>query len=123
MAFELLICAVHFPPGVKNTVYPFDQMGKRLQYPVSTFVTAFMLLRVYLIFRMYTRFSVYRSTFADRCCAKVGIEADMVFALKSSFKTSPFKLLFITFLVSVVSLGLAVRLFERQVSCLYDDTI
>lgn len=88
-------------------------MGKKLQYPVSTFVTAFMLVRVYLVFRVYTRFSVYRSTFADRCCAKVGIEADMAFALKSSFKEAPFKLLLVTFLVSVVALGLGVQLFER----------
>jgi len=87
-------------------------MGKRLRYPISTFITALMLFRVYLIFRLYTRYSVYRTTFADRCCAKVGIEADMVFALKSSFKESPFSLLFLTFIVSVIFLGLAVRLFE-----------
>jgi hypothetical protein len=72
-----------------------------------------MLFRSYLLFRLYTRFSVYRGTFADRCCAKVGIEADTSFSLKCTFKEAPFTVLMMTFTVSAIALGLAVRLFER----------
>ena len=83
---ELIYCTIHFPPGVNNAIIHVDQMGKKLRYPISTYITAVMIIRVYFIFRLFSRFSVYRSTFADRCCAKVGIEADTGLSLKSSFK-------------------------------------
>jgi hypothetical protein len=88
-------------------------MGKKLRYPLNTYLTSIMLLRVYLLLRLYARFSIYKGTFADRCCAKVGIEADTTFSLKCSFKENPFSLLFFVFLLSSVTLGFAVRMFER----------
>jgi len=88
-------------------------MGKKLRYTVSTYITAFMIVRIYLLFRLYSRFSKYRSTFADKCCAKIGIEADTSFSLKCSYKENPFSLLMFTFFISAIAIGLAVRLFER----------
>ncbi len=55
---------------------------------------------------------------ADRCCSKIGIDADLFFSLKCLYKTSPFQLLLIASFFSAVFLGLAVRLFERPY---YDD--
>jgi RsiW-degrading membrane proteinase PrsW (M82 family) len=88
-------------------------MGKQLRYPISTYIAVLMIVRVYLLFRLFSRFSIYRGTFADRCCAKVGIEADTGFSLKCSYKESPFSLLFFAFIISSFALGFAVRLFER----------
>ena len=113
MLIEIVVCAVHNPPGLKDTVVRVDQMGKRLRYAVSTYITAFMILRIYLLFRLYSRFSRFRSTFADRCCAKIGIEADTSFSLKCIYMESPFGLLFFTFFTSAIAIGFAVRLFER----------
>jgi hypothetical protein len=84
MFFELFVCLIHNPP-LADTVLDVSQMGKRLRYSLSTYISAFMLVRVYLLFRLYTLFSRYRSTFADRCCAKIGIEADSSFSLKCVF--------------------------------------
>ena len=113
MLIEIIVCAVHNPPGIKDTIVRVDQMGKRLRYAISTYITAIMILRVYLLFRLYSRFSRYRSTFADRCCAKIGIEADTSFSLKCIYMETPFSLLFFTFFTSAVAIGFAVRLFER----------
>ncbi len=88
-------------------------MGKKLRYPISTFIAAFMLLRCYLLFRLFTRFTKWRTSLADRCCMKIGIEADTAFALKCSYKDKPFYLLSYAFMISSIVLGLAVRLFER----------
>jgi hypothetical protein len=93
-------------------------MGKKLRYSFSTYIAAIMLVRVYLLFRLFTRFSIYRGAFADKCCAKVGIQADTTFGLKCAYKENPFSLLFLAFIVSAIAFGLAVRLFERPY---YDD--
>jgi hypothetical protein len=90
MLFELFICAWHNPPGISDRILFVDQMGKKLRYSFSTYVTAFMLIRVYLVMRLFTRFSVYRSAFADKCCANVGIEADTGFSLKCIYLDNPF---------------------------------
>lgn len=116
MLLEVLFCALHNPPGVKDTIVRVDQMGKKLRYPISTYITVLMLFRCYLLFRLFSRFSVYRGTFADRCCAKIGIEADTGFSLKCSYRESPFSLLFYAFIISSVVLGFAVRLFERYIT-------
>ena len=114
MCLEIVVCAIHIPPmGTDDKIVRVDQMGKQLRYPISLYIAAFMLIRVYLLFRLFSRFSVYRGTFADRCCAKIGIEADTGFSLKCSYKESPFTLLFYAFIISSIALGLAVRLFER----------
>jgi RsiW-degrading membrane proteinase PrsW (M82 family) len=117
MAAELLICLIHNPPMVDGIINA-SQMGKKLRYSISTYIAVFMLLRIYLLFRLYTSFSRYRSTFADRCCSKIGIEADASFSIKCSFQENPFQLLFFTFFLSAIAIGLAVRLFERPY---YDD--
>ena len=50
---------------------------------------------------------------ADRCCVKIGIEADTVFALKCTYKDKPFLILGFALMVSSIVFGLAVVLFER----------
>lgn len=77
-----------------------------------------MLLRVYLIIRMVTRYSVYRGAFADKSCARVGIEADTGFSLKCIYQENPFVLLFLAMMMSIVAFGFALRMFERPY---YDD--
>jgi hypothetical protein len=72
-----------------------------------------MLLRCYLIFRLFSIFTKWRTTLADRCCDKVGIDADTVFALKSIYKEKPFFILFLSSFVSVIVFAVAIRLFER----------
>lgn len=112
MLLEIVVCSIHMPPGVKDTILRVDQMGKPLRYDISTYITVVMLCRCYLLFRVYSRFSIYRGSFADKCCARVGTEAGTSFGLKCIYKENPFSLLFFTFFTSAIAFGLAVRLFE-----------
>jgi Ion channel len=88
-------------------------MGKKLRYSFSTYITAFMLLRVYLVMRLFTRYSIYRSAFADKACANVGIEADSSFSMKCIYLENPFLVLFIAMMVPIFVFGFALRLFEQ----------
>ncbi|TNV83147.1 hypothetical protein FGO68_gene9498 [Halteria grandinella] len=71
-----------------------------------------MLTRVYLAMRLFTRFSIYRSAFADKACANVGIEADTGFSLKCIYLENPFQVLGSATLISIIVFGFALRLFE-----------
>ena len=94
-------------------------MGKQLRYPISTFIASVMLLRSYLFLRLFTIFTDFRTELSDKICAKVGIEADVIFALKASFKQHTFAFVGVCFAITTVMFGLSVQLFERPY---YDDT-
>jgi len=65
-------------------------------------------MRSYLLFRLFTIFTDYRTQMSDKICAKIGIDADVTFALKSSYKKYPFILLGFSFAVTVIAFGLSV---------------
>ena len=68
-----------------------------------------MMFRCYLLFKVYARFTKFKSSLADRCCAKIGTEASTLFALKSSFKENPFLMLGYALTISVVAIGVVLR--------------
>ncbi|CDW76341.1 UNKNOWN [Stylonychia lemnae] len=104
MVIELIICSIHNPPRA-DFLFEADQMGKQLRYPFSTLLAS----------AIFTR---YKTSLADRCCAKIGIEADTIFSLKCSFKDQPFIILGYALAISSVVAGLIVKTFERPY---YDD--
>eukprot|EP00347_Sterkiella_histriomuscorum_P014140 403362010 len=89
LVLEFILCIIHNPPYIDKIVRA-DQMGKQL-----------------------------RTQMCDKICAKVGIDADVIFALKASFKKHTFLLLGVSFFIATYVFGLAVQLFERPY---YDDT-
>jgi hypothetical protein len=84
-----------------------------VRYAFSTVISAFMMIRFYLLFRVFTRFTKWRSSLADRCSEKIGFDADTIFSLKCVYKDKPFILLGFSLFIGVITFGLSVRLFER----------
>lgn len=65
MLIEIFVCSIHNIPGV-DCVFRADQMGKELRYSLSTVFTSLMLLRCYLLFRLFTTFTKWRGQLAER---------------------------------------------------------
>ena len=89
-----------------------------MRYSYSTIITVLMFLRAYLLLRMFTRFTTWRTTLADRCCAKIGMDSETFFSLKCIYKSRPFSLLAFALVTSAVVFGFSIRLLERPY---YDD--
>jgi hypothetical protein len=56
MIVELIVLAVHMPPWVDCTV-TMDNMGGIVSYSLDSLMTFLMLLRIYLVVRLLTRFT------------------------------------------------------------------
>lgn len=72
-----------------------------------------MLIRVYLVFRLFALYSKWTSRAADECCEPEGCEANTIFAIKAVLKDKPYTTLLIVMISSTIVFGLAVRNFER----------
>jgi len=72
-----------------------------------------MMLRGYLILRLFATYSKWTNEVASGCCEPERCEANTVFALKSVFKEKPYILLLSSLFTSIIILGLIIRTFER----------
>jgi len=72
----------------------------------------FMLSRTYLVMRLLTRLTKWRSEQAEIIAQIEGFDADTTFALKALMKEKPYLVLFFMAFFSSSVLGLAVRIFE-----------
>lgn len=71
-----------------------------------------MLLRAYLVFRLFALYSKWTSRSAEECCEPEGCEANTVFAIKAVLKDKPYATLLIIMVASTIIFGLAIRNFE-----------
>ena len=119
MVFELIIASVHNPPYL-DTEFTYVQIGKSIRYSSNTFIVVFMLIRVYLVLRLFTKFTKFRSNNAEIYCQREGIESDTFFALKCMMNDYPYSILLINGIFSTLIFAFAVRVFERP---FYEDEV
>mmetsp|Transcript_1200 Transcript_1200/g.1242 ORF Transcript_1200/g.1242 Transcript_1200/m.1242 type:complete len:139 (+) Transcript_1200:434-850(+) len=112
MILTNLISLLHPIPGY-DKLFIFNGMGIPTRYSLNTLLTALMLLRVYLVIRLFPSLSKWTDAKSEKICEKEGFEAGFGFALKVLLRQRPYLMLFMNFLVSLVIFGFAVRLFER----------
>jgi len=112
---EALINIVHVPPGMNFsfTTFHVEQLGNKFVYSLSTIFVTWMLLRCYLVFRLFALYSKWTGSIAESCCGPEGCEANTIFAIKAVLKDKPYETIFLVMLASVVIFGLAIRNFER----------
>jgi len=72
-----------------------------------------MLLRSYLVFRLFALYSNWTGQVAESSCGPEGCEANTIFAIKAVLKDRPYETIFIIMIASTVIFGLAIRNFER----------
>lgn len=119
---ESPICRWMIVEFIANLVHPVAFMDytfivpsgslKRVTYSSNTLIVGFMLTRVYLILRLLTRFTKWRTDQAEIICQIEGFQADTVFSLKAMMKDSPATILLWLWAISIFVLGLAIWLAE-----------
>ena len=112
---EALINIIHVPPGMDFKFFTFEmnQLGYTYIYSISTIFVSWMLLRTYLVFRLFALYSKWTGQVAESCCGPEGCEANTIFAIKSVLKDKPYETIFLVMIASVTIFGLAIRNFER----------
>lgn len=112
LLLEIVIIGIHCPPGW-NQVFVVHQLGATVDYSADGILMVWMLLRFYLVFRLFAQYSKWTNELAERCCEPEGCEANTSFAMKAVLKEKPFTSLLCLMIISTIIFGLAVRHFER----------
>jgi len=108
---KLAINVVHMPPWV-DFQFTFNNQGREVTYSLDGFFTVIMLTRIYLVLRLLTRFTRWKSLRSHTICGKERIEADTLFSLKCLMQERPYLVSFMNFIISSIIFGFAVRTFE-----------
>jgi len=122
LILEIFVIGIHCPPTFDWTfkVYELDFM---VIYSMPGCLMCWMLLRFYLVFRLFAQYSKWTNDLAEECCGPEGCEANTIFVLKAVLKEKPFLSLLILMTISALIFGLAVRHFERPFWYYNPDTI
>lgn len=84
-----------------------------IRYSLSTVLSNLTNLRFYLLIRLFTNLSKWRSLESEEVCEREGFKSDIFFAIKALMKERPYISIMINFSMSIFIFGIAVRSFER----------
>ena len=121
LILEIIVIGIHCPPNF-DQVYKIEQLGATLYYSLDGILMVWMLLRFYLVFRLFAQYSKWTNELAEKCCEPEGCEANTSFAMKAVLKEKPFTTLLFLMMTSAIIFGLAVRHFERPYYYDYSPT-
>jgi len=111
---EVLICAIFYPP-YWNSVLSFELLDYLYSYNMNSLVSFFVMLKCYIILRVYSYFSRWTSEAANSVCIKYKVRAGIHFAVKAELKKRPYTMLTIMMMVTLGFCGFALRTFEYGV--------
>ena len=111
MLLTNLVNIIHTPP-----YFEYQLVMTTLHYPVryslSLLLSNLIFLRVYLLVRIFTTYSSWKTLESEESCEREGFQADFWFAIKSLMKQRPYLSIMVNFFLSVLVFGFAVRSFE-----------
>lgn len=81
MIVELLINAAHCPPGLNQT-FKVQMLEFTMMYSVNTFVSFVLLLKLYLVVRLFSKYSKFMQARAEMIMRWYGQEASTTFAIR-----------------------------------------
>lgn len=102
---------LHTPPYFEYQ-FVMTTLHYPVRYSVSLLLSNLIFLRVYLLVRVFTTYSFWKSLESEDSCEHEGFQADFWFSLKALMKQRPYLSIMINFTVSVIIFGFAVRSFE-----------
>lgn len=108
------------PPGV-DTEFTSDLARDSVTYSYNTITTAISIFRGYLIFPVLRHISFWTSARARRVARMTGVKANALFAIKSYLKDKPYPVLMLGLAISVLVLGISIRLFEADRGYVYNN--
>ena len=112
MIIEVIINVIHWPPGVDHE-QEFYQLDGKLILSWNSMALCWMILRCYLIFRLFKHYTKWADSDSESICEQHGCSANTKFALKAVLQEKPYLVLTASMASSIVIFGFATRIFER----------
>jgi len=112
--FEILICGIFYPPYLNN-IFSGEMLNLIFVYNFNGLISFIVMLKCYIILRVYSYFSRWTSESANSICAKNKVRGGIHFAIKCELKKRTYTMLTIMMLFSLTILSFALRTFEYGV--------
>lgn len=109
---EVSLCIIHCPVGC-NWVFTFEQYGGSLDYSFDMFTFLVMLLRIYLIWRIFEHYSSWNDEDSEEICNLCLCEGGVKFSIKAELKERPYTVVISVLFFSIMFFGVALRTAER----------
>jgi hypothetical protein len=112
MSGELLVNMLHSPPGV-NLTFDVEMMNFKMTYSLDSVMTLFLLMRIYLIVRLFSEYSKFMQQRAEMVLRWNGTEATTAFAVKGYIYENPLLSVALIFVGMSAMWSVVVMLFEQ----------
>ena len=114
LIIEMIFIGIFFPPYL-NIAITGVLLDLYFTYNYDAIFSIIIILKSYLILRVYSYFSKWTSEEAKEICKKYKISNGIAFALKAELKFRPFIILFLSILILVALCAFCLRTFEYGV--------
>lgn len=113
MIIEIIVLIVHTPPFFNNMVvnYRYSTVNVEEDIPIyiDLFISAFILTRVYLLFKYYSNYSRFGGVFASMVCSECNAKGGFTFTYKSGIKEHYFIFVLVFMVFTIFIFGYALR--------------
>ena len=109
---ECLILMVHNPSFINNSVVVLINQGEKIEVGMNQMVTIFMFTRLYLLVKLFGRFSKYQSVQVIRLCYNYYVDATIGFSIRAFLKNNPYALALMCLIVVIGVCGYGIQTFE-----------
>jgi hypothetical protein len=111
---EILFVIILYPPYL-NSIINGTMLDLYFVYNFNSIVAAIVILKCYLIIRVYSYFSKWTSDEAISLCNKYNVESGLSFALKAELTYRPYIAIFLVTLIIVLICAYFVKIAEYGV--------
>ena len=113
MIIEIIFLIVHTPPFFNDMVinYRYKEVNIEEDIPIyiDLFISAFILTRIYLLFKFYVNYSKWGGVFASMVCSECNAKGGFHFTYKAGIKERSFTFVIIIMGFTILIFGYALR--------------
>ena len=113
MIIEIIFLIVHTPPFFNNMTinYRYKDVNIEEDIPIyiDLFISAFILTRIYLLFKFYANYSKWGGVFASMVCSECNVKGGFHFTYKAGIKERSFTFVIIIMGFTILIFGYALR--------------
>ncbi len=113
MIIEIIFLIVHTPPFFNDMVinYRYSTVNYEEVIPiyVDLFISAFILTRVYLLFKYYANYSKWGGVFASMVCSECNAKGGFIFTYKAGIKEHSFIFVIVFMVFTILIFGYTLR--------------
>ena len=113
LIIEIIVLLVHTPPFFNNIVINYNYSGlygdEIIPIYLDLFIGAFILSRVYLLFKYYANYSRWGGVFALMVCSECNAKGGFIFTYKAGLREHSFIFVFGLMILTILIFGYALR--------------